>query len=242
MLDVQRLLNGILSPGATPANGSRERQLRPVTDATVFQNELVRATPEDAPRPEPAPIGGGSTESRAAAARQSLEEALLAREAARRLHSGEQPIEARPIAVEPLVLTDGDDEVPDIAVPEKRNETLGIDPVRDERPPVVIGDSEVEDPWIVPDVPEEPPIEVVPEPPVTPAPGSKLLGTRAEYLLDGASGKDSSYRASAVRYWDVYSDGTKILREGWSPWTGTVDVSLANMELKGGNVVGLQFG
>jgi hypothetical protein len=68
------------------------------------------------------------------------------------------------------------------------------------------------------------------------------LGTRSEYLLDEASAEGTKYRGIAVRYWDVYSDGTKLLRENWSDWTGTVDTSLANTDLVGGNVVGLDFG
>jgi hypothetical protein len=45
-----------------------------------------------------------------------------------------------------------------------------------------------------------------------------------------------------VRYWDVYSDGTKVLREDWSSWTGIVDTALANTDIAGGNVVAIQIG
>jgi hypothetical protein len=75
-----------------------------------------------------------------------------------------------------------------------------------------------------------------------PGPGSTFLGTRAEYLLDPRGGKGTSYQGVAVRYWDVYSDGTKVLREDWSNWTGTVDTALANTDLAGGNVVAIQIG
>lgn len=78
--------------------------------------------------------------------------------------------------------------------------------------------------------------------PVQPARGARLLGTRAEYQLDPGAGKGTSYRGVAVRYWNVYSDGTKLMIEDWSSWTGTVDTSLANTDLVGGNVVGLVFG
>lgn len=79
-------------------------------------------------------------------------------------------------------------------------------------------------------------------PAVQPGAGSTFLGTRAEYLLDPRGGKGTSYQGVAVRYWDVYSDGTKVLREDWSSWTGIVDTALANTDIAGGNVVAIQIG
>ena len=88
-------------------------------------------------------------------------------------------------------------------------------------------------------------VPVAPDVPVNkpqPAPGSRLLGTRAEYQVDAASVRGTSYRGVGVRYWNVYSDGTRVMLEDWSKWTGTIDASLAKTDLEGGNVIGLVFG
>lgn len=64
-----------------------------------------------------------------------------------------------------------------------------------------------------------------------------ILGTRAEYLADPSTQQGTLYHCLAVRYWDVFDDGTRLLREDWSSWTGTIDLSLVTPA----NCVGVVF-
>lgn len=71
----------------------------------------------------------------------------------------------------------------------------------------------------------------------------KILKTIPEYMLD-QRGDGPIYQGVGVRYFDLYDDGSTVLREGWSKWTGMIDVSLA---IKPGddkipNVAGIRWG